>query len=181
MESVAMREIGDEFFVTMAEVAGTLIGTFLIGIFFYLDSDLHKTRRGAAAADRYLRSGVRWVFLVLAVPLIVSLTFAGLEPIWGALTFIALSVLLVAATADTTHRILARGSSAISTAFVVNEVTSTAAVVVLVALPWVLGGWVPPPSAFVPSLLLALGSGFFSTVALVMTLFGPARQDDTPT
>ncbi|MEW2429756.1 hypothetical protein AB0877_17235 [Micromonospora sp. NPDC047644] len=175
-----MREISDEFFLTMAEVSAALVGTLLVGVFFYLDSDLHKNRQGAAAADRYMRSGVRWIFLVSAVPLLVSLTLAGLEPFWGALTFIALSVVLVALTANTTYRTLARGASAISTAFVINEVATTAAVVVLVTLPWVLGGWVPPPSAFVPSLLLALGSGFFSIVALVMTLFGPARQDDTP-
>ncbi|MEU7751340.1 hypothetical protein [Micromonospora sp. NPDC049171] len=175
-----MRGISDEFFFTMAEVSGALVGTLLVGVFFYLDSDLHKTRKGSAAADRYMRSGVRWIFLVSAVPLIVSLTLAGLEPIWGALTFIALSVVLVASTADTTYRTVARGGSAISTAFVVNEVATTAAVVVLVTLPWVLGGWVPPPAAFVPSLLLALGSGFFSIVALVMTLFGPARHDDAP-
>ncbi|MGW5580364.1 hypothetical protein [Micromonospora chokoriensis] len=173
-----MREISDEFFVTMAEVAGTLVGTFLVGVFFYLDSDLHKARQGAAATDRYIRSGVRWVFLVSAVPLIVSLALAGLEPIWAALIFIALSALLVASTADSILRITAEGGSGKSVAFIINEVTSTAAVVILVALPWVLGGWVPPPSAFVPSLLLALGSGFFSTVALVMTLFGPARRDD---
>jgi hypothetical protein len=42
---------------------------------------------------------------------------------------------------------------------------------VAVVLPWVIGGWVPPPSAFIPSLLLVLAAGFASTVALVMAEF----------
>ena len=36
------------------------------------------------------------------------------------------------------------------------------------ALPWVIGGWVPSPGAFVPSLLLLLATGFSSTAALIM-------------
>jgi hypothetical protein len=48
-------------------------------------------------------------------------------------------------------------------------------------LPWVIGGWVPPPSAFIPSLLLVLAAGFASTVALVMAEFDATiRMTDSP-
>jgi hypothetical protein len=63
------------------------------------------------------------------------------------------------------------GHSGVSPALVVNQWASTGAVVVLVALPWVIGGWVPPASAFIPSIIIALAVGFASTAALIMTVF----------
>ena len=166
-----MRIGMDEFLLGVAGVSATLIGTFLVGVFFYIDTDLHRRLVASEAADRYLRSGVRWVFIVYSLPLFVSLTLAAFDPIWGAITFIAVSLILALSTVDTGRRILMRGGSGASTALVVNQWTSTAAVVVLVALPWIIGGWVPPASAFVPSILLALAAGFASTAALIMTEF----------
>jgi hypothetical protein len=151
-----------EFLLGVAGISATLIGTFIVGVFFYIDTDLHRVMMATDAADRYLRSGVRWVFLVYAVPLFASLALA---------TFIALSAILALSTVDTSMRMLRRGSSGDSTLVVVNQWACTAAVVVLVALPWVIGGWVPPATAFIPSVLLALAAGFASTVGLIMRQF----------
>jgi hypothetical protein len=160
-----------EFLLGVAGISATLIGTFIVGVFFYIDTDLHRVMMATDAADRYLRSGVRWVFLVYAVPLFASLALAAFEPVWGAATFIALSAILALSTVDTSMRMLRRGSSGDSTLVVVNQWACTAAVVVLVALPWVIGGWVPPATAFIPSVLLALAAGFASTVGLIMRQF----------
>lgn len=103
--------------------------------------------------------------------LFASLAIAAFDPIWGAVTFIALSVILVLSTVDTGYRMLMRGGSGGSSALLVNQWTSTVAVVVLVALPWVLGGWVPSAIAFVPSIVIALAAGFTSTAALIMAQF----------
>jgi hypothetical protein len=53
----------------------------------------------------------------------------------------------------------------------INEWATSAAVLIALILPWVIGGWVPEPAAFVPSLLLFLTAGFSSTAALVMAEF----------
>lgn len=167
-----MREVNAELLVGLAGIAATLVGTFLVGVFFYLESGHRRARRAEVNADQYLRSGVRGVFLIFALPLIVSLMLANLNAVWGTLVFIALSALLVVATLDSVHKLLRRGGSWGSVAIIINEVVATTATLFIVTLPWIIGdGWVPPPSAFIPSLVLALGSGFFSTVALVMTLF----------
>lgn len=168
-----MREVNDEVLVGLAEVAATLVGTFLVGVFFYLESGHHRrARRAEANADQYLRSGVRGVFLISALPLIVPLVLATLDAAWGALAFATLSAPLVLATADSGRKLLRPGGSWGSVAVIVNEVAADAATLLIVTLPWIIAdGWVPPPSAFIPSLVLALGSGFFSTVALVLTLF----------
>ncbi|MFF0154841.1 hypothetical protein [Micromonospora sp. NPDC005203] len=166
-----MREVDEEFLVGLAEIAATLFGTFLVGVFFYLDSGQRRARQ--SGADRYVRSGVRGVFLLTGLPLVVPLALANLDPIWGALVFAVISALLVAASADSAFRILRNRESCKSIALAVNEVISGLAALLIAVTPWVLGGWIPPPSAFVPSLVLALGCGFLSTVALVMTLFEP--------
>jgi hypothetical protein len=174
-------EIGAEFLLGLAGVSATLVGTFLVGVFFYIDTDLHRRLATSEAADMYLRSGFRWVFIAYSLPVMVPLALAALDPLWGALVFIVLGAVLVLASVDTGRRILMEGGSGMSRALVINEWLTSAAVVVIVALPWVLGGWIPSPSAFVPSLLIALAVGFTSTAAVVMALFDatmgmPARQ-----
>jgi hypothetical protein len=164
-------EIGAEFLLGLAGVSATLVGTFLVGVFFYIDSDLHRRLAASEAADRYLRSGFRWVFIAYSLPVMVPLALASMDPLWGTLVFIVLGAILVLASIDTGRRILMEGGSGMSRARVINEWLTSAAVVVIVVLPWVLGGWVPPPSAFVPSLLLALATGFTSTASLVMSQF----------
>ena len=161
----------NEFLLGVAGISATLIGTFIVGVFFYIDTDLHRLLMATDAADRYLRSGVRWVITVYGLPFFVPLALAAFEPIWGAATFIALSIVLVLSTVDTGRRMLRGSKSGVSRALVVNQWTSTAGVIVLVALPWVIGGWVPPATAFIPSILIALAVGFASTAALIMTVF----------
>ena len=175
----------NEFLLGVAGIAATLIGTFIVGVFFYLDTDLHRRMMTSDAADRYLRSGVRWVFLIYALPLFVSLALAAFEPIWGAAIFIAMSVIVVLSSVDTGRQMLMRGASGNSTALLINQWTSTAAVIVLVALPWIIGGWVPPAPAFIPSILLTLAAGFASTAALIMAQFDATAamvaEPETPT
>ena len=160
-----------DFLLGVAGVSATLIGTFIVGVFFYIDTDLHRVMMATDAADRYLRSGVRWVFVVYALPLFASLALAAFEPIWGAAAFILMSAILALCTVDTGRRMLKRGSSGDSTAVVVNQWACTAAVVAAIALPWIIGGWVPPATAYTPSMILSLGIGFASTVGLIMRQF----------
>jgi hypothetical protein len=161
----------NEFLLGVSGISATLIGTFIVGVFFYIDTDLHRIMMASDAADHYLRSSVRLVFAVYALPLFVALVLVAFDPIWGAAVFIVFAVLVVLSTIDTGRRMLRRGSSGHSIAVVVNHWACSAAIVVLVALPWAIGGWVPPASAFVPSLLLALAAAFASTVALIMRQF----------
>ena len=161
----------NELLLGVSGVAATLIGTFIVGVFFYIDTDLHRRLMASDAADRYLRSGVRWVFVVYSVPLFVPLTLAAFEPIWGSAAFIVLGAVLLLSTVDTGRRILKNGGMGVSAALAVNQWICTAGVVVLVALPWVIGGWVPPATAFIPSMILATAIGFTSTAALIMTQF----------
>ncbi len=167
-----MREVTDEFLLGLAGIAATLVGTFIVAVFFYLDSALHRSRGAAgSASDRYMRAGTRWVLTAYGLPLVVALTLAGVEPVWATGVFVVCATALVVATVDTTRRVVRRGATRRSPALAANEICTSLAVVVLAVLPWVLGGRAPSPSDFVPSLLLALAIGFTSTAAVIMAVF----------
>lgn len=104
-------------------------------------------------------------------PRLLPLVLVALSQAWGTLAFVVLVGILAASTVDTGRRLLAGKGAGTSTAFVIDEWLTSAAVVAILVLPRVLGGWTPSSAAFVPSLLLALASGFASTAALVMTDF----------
>ncbi len=166
-----MPNADNDFLLGLAGVSGTMLGTFIVGVFFYIDSEMHRRLAASEAADRYFRSSIRWVFTAYSIPLLVPLALASLDALWGALSFIALGILLVAMTVETARRILARGGAGSSRSLVVNEWASSLGIVIAMVLPSTLGGWVPAPDDFVPSLLILLACGFASTAALVMTQF----------
>lgn len=83
-----MRRVSDDFLLNMAEVSATLIGLFLVGVFFYVESGF---RRGDPSQDvfwRYLRSGTRITLIVLSIPLGLSLSLVVMDarrtPTWSA-------------------------------------------------------------------------------------------------
>lgn len=167
-----MDEVTDEFLLALAGIAATLVGTFIVAVFFYLDSALHRARGGAgSAASQYMRAGARWVLIAYGLPLTVALALVGAEPVWASIAFLAFAAALVTATVDTSRRIAKRGATGRSPALAANEILTSLAVVALVVLPWIFGGWIPSRSDFVPSLLLALAIGFTSTTTVIMSVF----------
>lgn len=181
-----MHEATDEFLLGLAGIAATLVGTFLVAVFFYLDSGLHRARGGADNADEYMRAAARWVLIAYSLPLTVALALAGAEGVGSTVAFVVCAAALVVATIDTSRRISRTGVARRSLALATNEILTSLTVVAVVALPWVLGGWTPSSGEFVPSLLLSLAMGFTSTAAVTMSLFdaeevsAPAPASATP-
>lgn len=163
-----MPEVTNEFLLGLAGIAATLVGTFIVAVFFYLGSALHRSR---GAADRYMRAGTRWVLIAYGLPMFVPVVLAGAGPGWAAVTFLVCAGVLVIATVDTTRRIATAGAAGESHALAANEVVTSLAVMILAVLPWVLGGWTPERNDFVPSLLIALAIGFTSTTTVIMSVF----------
>lgn len=165
-----MRPVSDAFLLNMAEVTASLIGLFLVGVFFYAER-LQREDRRRAISRSYLRSGTRITLIVLGIPLGLSLTLVALEPAWSRALFVVLSVALVVANVDSVVRL--RGVRSI--ALVANELFATALSVVIVVLPWVLGGLAPSREDLTWSILLAFAAGLLSISAVVMSVFDVAR------
>ena len=55
-----MKPVSDAFLLNMAEVSATLIGLFLVGVFFYVETGFRRLEPDARAAmEPYMRSGTR--------------------------------------------------------------------------------------------------------------------------
>jgi hypothetical protein len=165
-----VRSVSDVFLLNMAEVSATLIGLFLVGVFFYMETGIRRYARAKEGVP-YLRAGTRITLIVFAIPLGVSLSLVTLELIWSRFLFAVLSLLLMAANVQTVTRV--RGVTRVtgSTGLLVNEVITTVLSVVLVVLPWILGGIRPSREDLTWSILLSFAAGFLSMGATVMSAF----------
>ena len=174
-----MRQVSDGFLLNMAEVSAALVGLFLVGIFFYLETGFRRLDRDRELVVPYIRAGARIVLILFSFPLILSLTLVVLELTWSRVLFAVLSVILLAANIDSVVRV--RGVTRVigSPAFLLTEVVGTAAVVVIVLLPWILGGIDPTREDLTWSILVSFATGFLSICATVMSAFDLSRFEAT--
>lgn len=169
-----MRPVSDAFLLNVAEVSATLIGLFLVGVFFYVETGFRRLEQGRDVLVPYFRAGTRIVLVLYALPLGLSLTLVVLGLNWNRVLFVVFSVILVAANVDTAVRIRAVAKVTGSGGFVVNEVIGSVAVLILVLLPWILGGFHPTREDLTWAILLSFGAGFLSVSALVLSIFDTA-------
>jgi hypothetical protein len=163
-----MREVSDAFLLNMAEVSAALIGLFMVGVFFFVDTGFRRLDQARGIVEPYFRASTRIVLVLYALPLGLLLSLVVLEPVWSRVLFALLSLMLLAANLDTAARIRAVTRATGSTALLVNELVGSAAVVAIVALPWVLGGLHPSREDLTWAILLAFAAGFASISALVL-------------
>jgi hypothetical protein len=175
-----VRDVSDSFLLNMAEVSATLIGLFLVGIFFFVETGFRRLGPAREVFVPYFRAGTRIVLLLYALPLGLSLTLVVLSPNWNRVLFVFLSLTLLAANADSIVRIWAVAKAKGSSVLLVNELLGTAAVVALVSIPWILGGLHPTREDLTWAILLSFGSGFLSVGALVLAVLDIAGDENGP-
>ena len=172
-----MRSVSDGFLLTVASMSAALVGLFLVGVFFFIDTGFRRVTHDREVVIRYFKSGTRIVLVIFAFPIFLSLTLVALDPVWSRVLFVVLSVVLIAANIDSAIRIrpIARTSGML--ALSVNEALGTIGVVLLVALPWILGGFSPTREDLTWAILFAFLIGFLSFSAVVLSAFDLARLD----
>jgi hypothetical protein len=158
----------------MAEVSATLTGLFLVGVLFFVETGFRRLGQAREVFEPYLRAGTRIVLLLYALPLSLSLTLVVLGLNWNRVLFAVLSVLLLAANVDSVGRIRAVARATGSKVLLANELLGTAAVLTLVAVPWILGGLHPTREDLTWAILLSFASAFVSVGALVLAVFDTA-------
>ena len=172
-----MRPVSDDFLLTMASMAAGLAGLFLVGVFFFIDTGFRDMAHGREAFVRYFRSGTLIVLILLAFPILLSVTLVALELRWGRGLFVVLSLALVAANIDSVRRIRSIARSSGTLALFVNEALGTVGVVILVTIPWLLGGLNPSREDLTWAVLIAFLIGFLSFSSIVLSAFHFARLD----
>lgn len=170
-----MRHVSDAFLLNMAEVSSTLIGLFLVGVFFYIETGLRRLDRARTVFESYLRAGTRITLIVFTIPLGLSLALVALEPVYARILFALLSLLLIAANIDSAARIRGVAEVLGSSGMLVMEVFTTMLALVLIVTPWALGGLRPTREDLTWAILLSFAVGFISISATVMSAFDIAR------
>jgi hypothetical protein len=172
-----MREVSDAFLLNMAEVSAGLVGLFLVGVFFYVETGIRRSGPARDVFEPYLRAGTRITLLVFAFPIGLSLTLVTLEPVWARVLFALLSIGLVVANLDSVVRVRGVASATGSTALLVNEVVTTLVALAMLVTPWALGGFHPTREDLAWAILLAFAAGFLSIGAVVMSAFDIAHLE----
>jgi hypothetical protein len=156
-----MREIADDFLLGVAEVSASLLGLFFVGIFLYVQTVLGRERDRLVDA-LYIRSSAQVVIALSAISIGLSLSLVALEPNWNRLLFVLLSILLLVATVDRLRHVRQHARRMSVPLLVGSEVIATAGAVLVIAVPWVLGGLDPSREDLTWAILLAFASGIFS-------------------
>lgn len=172
-----MRQVPDAFLLNMAEVSAGLTGLFLVGVFFYIETGFRQLGDGREVYETYFRASTRIVMVLFSIPLGLSLSLVVLEPVWNRVLFALLSLILIAANVDTARRIPAVHRVTGSIALLVNEVVGSVGVLIIVVLPWLLGGFHPTREDLAWAILLSFATGFVSILTLVLSVFDIARAN----
>ena len=175
-----MRDVSDAFLLQMAEISGGLFGLFMVGMLFYVETGFRRLGPEREIVVPYFRASTRIVLSLFAIPLGISLTLVVLEPVWSTVLFAFLSLVLIAANLDTAIRIQSVREVTGSVVLLVNEVVGTIGVVVIVVLPWVLGGLDPTREDLTWAILVAFATAFLSLATLLMSIFdlAPSRSSN---
>jgi hypothetical protein len=172
-----MRHVSDAFLLNMAEVSATLIGLFLVGVFYYVETGLRRSSRMRRVFEPYLRAGTRITLIVFTIPIGVSMALVTLELVWARALFAAISVVLIWSNIESVSRVRGVARATSSTALLVNEIVTTVLTLVLIVVPWVLGGLRPSRGDITWAILLAFAAGFLSIGAVVLSAFDIARLE----
>jgi hypothetical protein len=156
----------------MAEVSGGLLGLFVVGILFFVETGFRRLDEpGEHVVEAYFRASTRIVLILFVIPLSLSLTLVVLEDVWSRVLFALLSIALVAANLDTAGRIRRVRQRTGSRALVFNELAGSVAVALAVVIPWALGGIEPSREDLTWAVLLSFGSAVASVFVLVLSIF----------
>jgi len=170
-----MDPVSDAFLLTLAEVSAGLIGLFLVGMIFYIQTGFDQTERSREVVEPYFRAATTITLITYAIPLGVSLTLVALPIVWSRLLYLVLVLGLVPAAVSTAVGVVPVMRVAGFGLLRMIEVVGTAVLALMVILPLATGGLSPVREDFVPAILLSLGVAFLSTAVLVLTLFDIAR------
>lgn len=170
-----MDPVPDSFLIAVAEISAALIGLFLVGMIFYIQTGFDRLERSRPVVEPYFRAATLITFISFAIPLGVSLTLVSLPIVWSRLLYLALVVGLIVVDVSTVRAVRRSYRVTGLRLLVMMEVVGTAMVALMIILPLATGGLSPERDDLVPGILLSLAIGFLSTCVLVLTLFDIAR------
>lgn len=162
-----MGSVTDAFLLEVAGISASLLGFFVVGLFFYVQRGIFP--HAADHAQGYLKTAARTVIYLYGLAVLLSLSLVVLSSGYVALLYSTLSVGLVGSVLQTALA-SRRLQSAIGVR-VMSQVAVWMATTLVVGIPWVLGGLAPSRPDFTWALMVICVFAFLSTVSLMLSTF----------
>lgn len=163
----AMVNVSDSFLLEIAGISASLLGFFVVGVFFYVERSIFP--QAADEAGQYLKAAVRSVIYLYGMATLLSLGLVALTSGFASVLYVLLTVGLVLSVAHT-NAATRRLQRAVGVR-VLSQTFTWFATSVILGLPWVLGGFAPPRSDFAWGLILVGVFAFISTTSFVLSAF----------
>ncbi len=162
-----MDKVSDSFLLEVAGISASLLGFFVVGVFFYVERSIFP--QAADEAHGYLKAAVRSVIYLYGMAVLVSLGLVVFSSELVSVLYFILSAGLVWSVADT-NRATRRLQRAVGVRVLSQTFTWFATILVL-GLPWVLGGLAPSRPHFTWGLIFVGVFAFITTASFVLSAF----------
>jgi hypothetical protein len=173
-----MNPLSDDYLLVAAQISATLIGLLFVGIYYFLETGLGRLEYTREQVEPFIRSMSKLILLLFSLALGIAVGLVALSPIWMRFLFIALGIYLLIAAI----RFAVQGWGLRKTfgrRFPWGYLVSAGVWIVLIlSLPWILGGWTPERTHYGWALLLSGLFAFMQTGALLLESFDIHQQEE---
>ena len=164
-----MASVSEGLLLTIAQIAATLIGLLLVGMFFYVETGFRRLSSVRVEAGAFLRATTKLVLLLYALVLAVSLALVAFEPLVVTVLYLVLSVAVLAALIEMTVRARSFPRAVRRRHAAAGRVWPPT--IIALGLPALTGGWPLAPSALTDALFVVGALAFFLTGGLLLFAF----------
>lgn len=162
-----MSQVSDAFLLEVAGIAASLLGFFVVGVFFFVQRGMFPA--AAEHAQRYMQAATGSIIVAYGMTMVLSLALVVLSLSWVSLMYIGWSLVLLWSVARTNSAI--RRLHRALDIRLMSPLVLWFATAAIVGIPWVLGGTSPSRA----QVALAVGvTGIFafaSSASLVLSAF----------
>jgi len=164
-----VASVSEGLLLTVAQIAATLIGLLLVGMFFYVETGFRRLTTVQVEAGAFLRATTKLVLLLYALVLAVSLALVAFEALVVTVVYGVLSVAVVIALVEMTVR-ARRLPRAVRRRHAAAWRVWPPTIIVL-AVPALTGGWPLAAPALTDAVFLVGALAFFLTGGLLLFAF----------
>lgn len=170
-----MNPVADPLLLELAGITASLLGFFVVGVFFYVQRGLFP--RAAHAAQQYMRAATRTVIVLYGMALGAALGLVVFDSPWAGLLYLGMSIVLLWSVFRTSLAI-SRLHHALEIRVIPQIPIWLAAFASLVA-PWIMGGTNPSREQLTLAILLVGVFAFASSASLVLSAFDISRLESS--
>lgn len=170
-----MGDVSDAFLLEVAGISASLLGFFVVGVFFYVERSIFP--QAADEAHGYLKAAVRSVICLYGMAALVSLAMVVFSSEFASALYVVLSAVLMWSVVDT-NAATRRLQRAVGVR-VLSQTFTWFATILIVGIPWVLGGLNPSRPHFTWGLIFVIVFAFIATTSFVLSAFDLSALEDS--